>query len=118
MQAILKEVGSAEIQEIKLQQKAFFRAGKSRPLAFRLKQLKNLRKAIVEREDDIAGALYQDFRKSQFEAFATEVAFTLEEIDYVLENLEKWNKPKKVKAFKIPTLDALIIKEQFQKGFF
>lgn len=86
------------INEIVSRQRDFFRTGETLELKFRLRQLKKLHEAIKKYESEIFDALYQDFRKSTFEAFGTEVALVHEEISYFLKNLPKLMRPKKVRS--------------------
>ncbi|MFB0967596.1 MAG: aldehyde dehydrogenase family protein, partial [Cloacibacterium sp.] len=41
-------------------------------------------------------AIYQDFGKSEFETFGTEISFVYKDIDYYLKNLKSFAKPKSV----------------------
>jgi aldehyde dehydrogenase (NAD+) len=77
-------------------QQAFFYAGKSRSLNFRMQALKKLRSAILMYEEEIYEALFQDLHKSKFEAYATEIGFVLEELSFHLKKLKKWMKPVQV----------------------
>lgn len=67
------------------------------PKAVREK-LQKLKKVILENEAKISEALKQDLGKSSFETYATETGFILDEIGYVLKNLDQWMKPRKVKT--------------------
>ncbi len=89
-----------DIPKIILQQKLFFKNQSTKEISFRKKALQDLRKEILHREKDIADALFKDFRKSEFESYATEISIILAEIDLVLKNIHSWAKPKTV----IPTL--------------
>lgn len=95
----------AEISSIINKQKAFFRSGETLDLKYKLKQLKKLYLAIEAHEKDIYNAVYQDFKKSKFEVFGTEIALVLEEIKYFLKNLPKLMRPEKVKT-SLPTIPA------------
>ncbi len=77
-------------------QRAFFREGKCRNIAFRIAQLKKLDAWITKNESAIMDALHQDLNKSAFEAYATEIGIVKEEIRFTLKNLRKWAKPKRV----------------------
>jgi aldehyde dehydrogenase (NAD+) len=79
-------------------QKIFFENGKTLDINFRIEQLKILRKAIIEFQPTLFDALYKDLNKSNFESYATEVGFVLDEIRFVLKHLKKWSNPKKVKT--------------------
>ncbi len=76
-------------------QKAF--ANKNRPsYTVRIANLKKLKTAILQYEDEIFEALYLDLHKSHFESYATEIGFVLKEIGYHIKKLKKWMKPKRV----------------------
>lgn len=62
----------------------------------RTEQLRKLKAAIEENEDDIFLALYKDLGKSQFEAAVTEVFFIYGEIDFAIKNLSSWMAPKRI----------------------
>ncbi len=85
-----------DIRSLRDKQKAFFNTGQTKDPAFRISQLKRLRKALVAYEDRIIDALMKDFRKPPFETITTEIGVTVEEIDYIVKHLKKWTKPKKV----------------------
>ena len=87
---------SKKISRIYTSQLAFFKEGHTRSYAFRKEQLKKLRRALIAYEPKIAAALYQDFRKSEFEVFGTEIGPLLTEIRHVLQELENWMMPRKV----------------------
>lgn len=86
------------IPDLVNKQRAFFATGKTRPYAFRKAQLLALRNGIHKYERQIMEALYQDLRKSEFEAYATEIGFVLAEISHNLKHLRSWMKREKVHA--------------------
>ncbi len=67
-------------------------------LEIRKRRLTDLKAAILKAEKDINQALMDDLGKSVFESYATEVGFILEELSYVLSQIDGWAKPKKVKT--------------------
>ncbi len=77
-------------------QRDFFNTGQTKSVDFRIQQLKKLRAIIVENERNIIQALYDDLRKSDLEAYATEIGIVLAEIDFTLKNIKKWSKPERV----------------------
>lgn len=79
-------------------QRAFFNTGKTKSIEFRIEQLKKLRQIIVDNEKAIIQALHDDLRKSELEAYATEVGIVLVEIDDLLKNVKSWSKPQRVKT--------------------
>ena len=64
----------------------------------RKKRLEALKKSIQKHEVMITKALKDDLGKSSFESYTTEVGFILEEISFVLKNIESWVKTIKVKT--------------------
>jgi aldehyde dehydrogenase (NAD+) len=73
----------------------FFRSGATRESAFRLEQLRKLKEAIGRYEQQLIEALRQDLGKSEFEAYATEIGFTLSSIGHTMKQLRKWVKPQR-----------------------
>ncbi len=79
-------------------QKTLVTGGATRPLDFRLKQLQTLKQAISKYEGEIMAALQKDLRKSEFEAYSTEVGYLYDSIGHVMKNLKHWMKPKRVRT--------------------
>lgn len=86
------------ISDLLAAQRAFFEKGTTLDVGFRLEQLKKLKLAIIQNEQKVFAALQNDLRKSEFEAFATEIGIVLDEISNVIKKLRKWSKPEKVKS--------------------
>lgn len=85
-----------QLMDILQIQKEFFHSGATRPEKFRINQLKQLRKMIVENEPQILEAVYHDLHKPAFENLLTETQIVLWEIDHVLKNISLWMEPEKV----------------------
>jgi len=85
-----------EIPKINADLRATFRAGRSRPLAWRKHQLKRLRALLLENEQALAEALNADLGKSHFESWASELNFTKNEVDHTLAHFTEWTKPERV----------------------
>lgn len=96
-------------------QKKFFNNLETRDVNFRIKQLKILKNAIIEYEDEISSALNKDLGKSKIEAYASEIGFCLHEISNTIKNLKKWAKRKKVGTNRnlFPFGKSIILKEPF-----
>ncbi|MGB9346852.1 MAG: aldehyde dehydrogenase family protein [Ilumatobacteraceae bacterium] len=75
-----------------------FRSGVLRDNEQRAAQLRRLRTLFVEQEDRLIDALVADVGKPRIEAYTTEIAFTINEIDHTLKHLDAWTKPGKVKV--------------------
>lgn len=80
-----------------------FDAGTTKPLAWRVKQLKALDALITENEEILCEAVKVDLGKHPHEAYTTELAIVRTEIAHTLKNLKKWVKPK----FVVPSLAVL-----------
>ena len=86
-----------DIPTIVQQQKNFFRSQQTKDLEFRKASLRRLREEITKREKEIINALWNDFRKPEFESVISETAIVINELDLVLKNLFSWAKPQSVK---------------------
>lgn len=75
-----------------------FSTHKTKDIAFRLEMLKKLKNAVDEYKDKITQALYDDLRKSKYEAYITEIGMIKEELSHHLKHLKSWAKPKRVKT--------------------
>ncbi len=87
-----------DLKRVIKQQREFFATGKTKDVDFRLEQLKTLKKAIIENEDEIMEALNRDLNKAPFESYGTEIGFVLDEINYIKKHLPKWARRKRVKT--------------------
>jgi len=84
------------IPQMLTQLRAFFAAGKTRDVDFRIKQLKKLKEGIRKYEPEIMASLYDDMRKPPFEAYASEIGILYTEIDHIIRNLHSWSRPRHV----------------------
>lgn len=73
-----------------------FESGRTRPIEWRITQLKALRTLLTEGEPELSAALAADLGKSAIEGFVTEIAFTRAELDFTLQHLRGWLRPEKV----------------------
>jgi aldehyde dehydrogenase (NAD+) len=85
-----------EIQRHYQVKRTFFDSGATKPITFRIEQLKKFRAAIEKYEDEIIAALHADMRKPRFEAFVSEIGIMYEEIDHTIKHLDDWMQPEKV----------------------
>lgn len=74
-------------------QLAHFRANPNPSLAHRMGRLKALRAALLEQEEALKKALWEDFSKPSYEVELTEFLATLIELDHSLRHLSRWMKP-------------------------
>jgi len=69
-----------------------FRSQKTKPLSYRLVQLRKLYWGIVNNEDALVEACKQDLGKPTFETFLTEIDWCKNDVVFVTKNLAKWMK--------------------------
>ncbi|WP_069132179.1 aldehyde dehydrogenase [Rhodohalobacter halophilus] len=69
----------------------------NRPVEKRKAALKNLRNLLTDNEEKICGSIAEDFGKPYIEAYLTEIATVVHEIDFHLKNLSRWAKPEQVR---------------------
>ncbi|SDY96758.1 aldehyde dehydrogenase [Bacillus sp. 166amftsu] len=86
------------IPQLIQEHKQFFHNDYTRSLQFRLEQLEKLKKSIQKYENEVLSALYQDLHKSEFEAYAAEIGFAYNSINFIMKYLKRWMKPQKVKT--------------------
>jgi aldehyde dehydrogenase (NAD+) len=90
--------GVERIPEIVQQLREGFHSGVLRDVESRRVHLRALRELFVEQEDRLIDALVADVGKPRIEAYTTEIAFTINEIDHTLKHLDAWTKPTKVRV--------------------
>ncbi len=79
-------------------QRNFFSSGATLPFSFRLASLKKLKAAISENESRILSALNTDLGKSEYESYMCEIGMALSEISYMIKNLKRLIKPRRVRT--------------------
>jgi beta-apo-4'-carotenal oxygenase len=72
-----------------------FFSHKTRPVEFRIKQLRKLYWAIKDHEADILEACKRDLGKGFFEAMLTEITWVQNDIIFITKNLPKWAQDEK-----------------------
>jgi aldehyde dehydrogenase (NAD+) len=85
-----------DISTVYQEQRKYFDSGATRSIAFRKEQLLKLKSAVMTHEAEIIAALYQDLRKSEYEAFGSETGQVLKEIEFTIKHLDQWAKPQSV----------------------
>ena len=85
-----------DFKEIFNQQVDFFNTQATQPIAFRIAQLKKLKQSILDHQSEVYAALYKDLRKSEYEAFGSEIGQVIKEIDFAISHLPSWASPKRV----------------------
>ncbi len=88
----------AEVQQLVKNQRAYFMSNATRPVEFRLKQLKKLKALLLQYEEEMHEAIFNDFGKSKYENQLTEFFPLIDEINIAIKNLKKWMQHKSVKT--------------------
>lgn len=78
------------------QQRRFFQTGQTQDIAFRLQQLKKLKQAVLDRQDQILEAVRLDLGRPKFEGYFELSA--LSEANTAIKHLTTWAKPQRVKT--------------------
>ncbi len=86
------------IDDILEKQREYFESGITLDVKFRTQMLKKLYSAIQQHKNEIAQALEKDLGKSEFEGFMCEIGLTLSEISYLIKNIKRFAKDKRVKT--------------------
>lgn len=82
-------------EQIYKRQETHFRANPNPSFQHRRRRLHQLRAALLEREEAIKAALWEDFAKPPYEVELTELLTTLIELDHTLRHLRGWMKPQR-----------------------
>ncbi|ULQ58835.1 aldehyde dehydrogenase [Brucepastera parasyntrophica] len=93
-----KSSGPAASAELVAMQRSFFNSGATRPVSFRIENLKKLYNALTAYEPQILEALRTDLGKSDFESFSTEILILSTEIKQMIKNVSRWTKASKRSA--------------------
>lgn len=91
-----------------------FNTGRTKPVEFREKQLRNLLRLYEENTPQIVECLKADLHKHKQEAVAMEIAFNSNEVRNTLRELRKWAAPEKPsKSFSNMSDDVLILNDPY-----
>ncbi len=78
------------------QQRNYFNTHETKDLKFRLVQLNKLKSVLESNEKLMYEAIYNDFKKSEFDTFVTELALLYHDIKDAKKNLRNWARIKSV----------------------
>jgi aldehyde dehydrogenase (NAD+) len=73
-----------------------FDGGMTKPLAWRLTQLRALRRMLTERSAEFEDALLADLAKNPTESQIAELGFVVGEVDHTIRHLRRWLRPHRV----------------------
>lgn len=86
------------MQDLIKLQRSFFNSNATKPLAFRIAQLKKFEALLKANEKEMYAAIYLDYGKLDFETFLTEFYVIFDELKSAIQNIEKWAAVKPVKT--------------------
>ena len=84
--------------ELLVNQRSYFKSQHTKSIESRKNTLRIFKTMLLENETKIYAAVYADFQKSEHEAFLTEFAILIKDIDEAIGALPKWMKAQKVKT--------------------
>jgi aldehyde dehydrogenase (NAD+) len=80
----------AQVSQMVDSARAAYNSGRTRSVAWRKATLRALQARVRDREADVLAALHQDLGKPSFEAWATEIGFTIADIEQTCASLDGW----------------------------
>jgi aldehyde dehydrogenase (NAD+) len=84
--------------ELLVNQRSYFKSQHTKSIESRKNTLRIFKTMLLENEAKIYAAVYADFQKSEHEAFLTEFAILIKDIEEAISALPKWMKAQKVKT--------------------
>lgn len=84
------------MQELVIRQRNFFKTNTTKDISYRLEQLQVLERLLKENEPALYKAIYQDFKKSPYETFISELALLYQDIKEARRHLKTWARTKRV----------------------
>ena len=83
------------VHEITEAQRRFFRTGTTLDVNWRIEQLKKLKQAVLDHQQMLEEALYEDLGKSPVEAYICDLGPIIVEVNEILRGLKRWARPEK-----------------------
>ena len=86
------------MKELIDKQRAYFNTNATKSVGFRIAQLKKLQTALQENEALLLKAIYDDFKKSEFDTYSTELGLVYHDIAEAIKKVGRWSKVKRAKT--------------------
>ena len=86
------------MKELVAQQRQFFNSHTTKDISFRIKQLTSLENVLNDNIPLLDRAIYDDFKKSSFENYMTEIGIVLYDIKQAKKKLTRWSSKQRVKT--------------------
>lgn len=84
------------MQQLVLQQKRFFQTHATKTISFRIQQLDLLNSVLKENESLLYEAIYEDFKKSEFDTFISELSLVYKDIEEAKKKCRRWSRKERV----------------------
>ncbi|AGY82283.1 aldehyde dehydrogenase family protein [Carnobacterium inhibens] len=78
-------------------------------IRYRKQQLATFKLMLENNQDELLNALYEDLGKSPEEAYVSEIAVLLQEIDFMKRELTKWQRPKRKRHVRLSSFSKTSI---------
>lgn len=86
------------MKDIIANQRAFFNTNQTKETDFRIQQLKKFKAILKENEEKLNTAIYEDFGKSEYETYLSELLLTYQELNTFIKKIKSWSKKKRVRT--------------------
>lgn len=93
--ATVAEIKPNEVPKLVQDMRKAFATDKTYSKDWRVRQLQNMHRMILECKDELSEAMFKDLHKSAFESFVTELGLAISEIENTLQHLSTWMAPVK-----------------------
>ena len=87
---------STDVSQTVATTRRYYNSGETRPVSFRIEQLRKLKSMIHSHEDEIIHSLYNDLKKPPFESYASEIGIMYVEIEDAIRHVKLWSRPRRV----------------------
>lgn len=84
------------IENIVTNQRAYFLSEATKPIDFRVRQLKKLKSVLKAHEQEMIEGIALDFKKSEFDTYVNELSLLYSDIDEAISKIKCWTKVKRV----------------------
>ena len=86
------------MKELVAQQRQFFNSHTTKDISFRIKQLTSLEDVLNDNIKLLDRAIYNDFKKSSYENYMTEIGIVLYDIKQAKKKITRWSSKQRVKT--------------------
>ena len=86
------------MKELVAQQRQFFNSHTTKDISFRVKQLTSLEDVLNDNIELLDRAVFNDFKKSSYENYMTEIGIVLYDIKQAKKKLTRWSSKQRVKT--------------------